>query len=61
LTKLHEVIQIAMGWHFSHLWGFDIEGEQFRTARRVLTNISEVPSEVLGMAEQLSTLDVRPQ
>jgi hypothetical protein len=29
LTKLHEIIQIAMGWHFSHLWGFDIEGEQY--------------------------------
>ena len=29
LTKLHEIIQIAMGWHFSHLWAFEIGGEQY--------------------------------
>lgn len=29
LTKLHEIIQISMGWHFSHLWAFEIEGEQY--------------------------------
>jgi hypothetical protein len=26
LSKLHEVIQAAMGWTNTHLWAFDIEG-----------------------------------
>lgn len=29
LTKLHEIIQRAMGWYCSHLWAFDIGGEQY--------------------------------
>ena len=26
LEALHEAIQMAMGWTFSHLWEFDIDG-----------------------------------
>ena len=26
LEALHEVIQMTMGWTFSHLWEFDIDG-----------------------------------
>jgi hypothetical protein len=29
LTKLHELIQCAMGWYCSHLWAFEIDGEQY--------------------------------
>jgi hypothetical protein len=29
LTKLHMVIQRAMGWYGGHLWAFDIDGEQY--------------------------------
>jgi hypothetical protein len=29
LTKLHEIIQRAMGWYSSHLWAFEIDGEQY--------------------------------
>jgi hypothetical protein len=29
LTKLHEIIQRAMGWYGSHLWAFEIDGEQY--------------------------------
>lgn len=29
LTRLHEIIQLVMGWHFSHLWAFEIGGEQY--------------------------------
>ena len=29
LSKLHEIIQIVMGWDGSHLWAFEIGGEQY--------------------------------
>ena len=29
LLRLHEIIQIVMGWEFSHLWAFEIDGVQF--------------------------------
>jgi hypothetical protein len=29
LTKLHEIIQRAMGWYGGHLWAFEIDGEQY--------------------------------
>ncbi len=29
LNKLHEVIQVVMGWDGYHLWAFDIGGEQY--------------------------------
>ncbi|MHB0958254.1 MAG: plasmid pRiA4b ORF-3 family protein [Pirellulaceae bacterium] len=29
LTKLHTIIQRAMGWYGGHLWAFDIDGEQY--------------------------------
>jgi len=29
LTQLHEVIQNAMGWEFSHLWMFTIAGDHY--------------------------------
>lgn len=29
LTKLHDIIQAAMGWYDSHLHAFDIHGEQY--------------------------------
>jgi hypothetical protein len=29
LSKLHEIIQIVMGWDGYHLWAFDIGGEQY--------------------------------
>ncbi len=29
LTKLHEVIQCAMGWSGDHMWTFEIDDEQF--------------------------------
>jgi hypothetical protein len=29
LSKLHEVIQAAMGWTNTHLWAFDIDGEDY--------------------------------
>jgi hypothetical protein len=29
LTKLHTIIQRAMGWYGGHLWAFDIGGEQY--------------------------------
>lgn len=29
LTKLHEIIQTAMGWMFSHLWSFTVHGVEY--------------------------------
>jgi hypothetical protein len=29
LAALHEIIQRAMGWYSSHLWAFEIDGEQY--------------------------------
>lgn len=29
LERLHEIIQIAMGWESYHLWSFQIAGEEF--------------------------------
>ena len=29
LTKLHEIIQRAMGWYGGHLWAFEVDGEQY--------------------------------
>ncbi len=29
LSKLHEVIQAAMGWTDTHLWAFDVAGEDY--------------------------------
>ncbi len=29
LVKLHEIIQIGMGWEGYHLWAFEIGGEQY--------------------------------
>jgi ABC-type uncharacterized transport system substrate-binding protein len=29
LTRLHEIIQVAMGWQFSHLYSFDVAGEGY--------------------------------
>jgi Plasmid pRiA4b ORF-3-like protein len=29
LAELHEVIQVAMGWEFSHLYAFDVEGTEY--------------------------------
>ncbi|HBI43795.1 MAG TPA: hypothetical protein DDY78_13230 [Planctomycetales bacterium] len=29
LTKLHEIVQIVMGWDGYHLWAFEIGGEQY--------------------------------
>src|SRR5947209_10466316 len=29
LLKLHDVIQIVMGWEGYHLWAFEIDGEQY--------------------------------
>lgn len=29
LSKLHDIIQVVMGWSGSHLWAFDIGGEQY--------------------------------
>jgi hypothetical protein len=29
LAQLHAIIQVAMGWGFSHLWAFEIDGEQY--------------------------------
>jgi len=29
LTKLHEIVQCAMGWYGGHLWAFEIDGEQY--------------------------------
>src|SRR5262245_17409761 len=26
LSQLHEIIQVAMGWEFSHLYSFDVNG-----------------------------------
>ncbi len=26
LAKLHEIIQVAMGWEFSHLYSFKVDG-----------------------------------
>jgi hypothetical protein len=32
LSKLHEVIQVVMGWEGYHLWAFEIEGDQYGDA-----------------------------
>jgi len=29
LAELHEIIQVAMGWQFSHLYEFEVAGEQY--------------------------------
>ncbi len=29
LSKLHEIVQIVMGWNGYHLWAFEIGGEQY--------------------------------
>ena len=29
LAKLHEIIQVAMGWEFSHLYSFDVNGTNY--------------------------------
>ena len=29
LERLHEAIQIAMGWTFSHLWEFEVAGQRY--------------------------------
>ena len=29
LTRLHEIIQLAMGWQFSHLYDFEVAGETY--------------------------------
>jgi Plasmid pRiA4b ORF-3-like protein len=34
LAKLHDVIQIVMGWYDSHLHAFEIDGEQYGEASR---------------------------
>lgn len=29
LARLHEIIQVSMGWYFSHLWSFNVGGVEY--------------------------------
>ena len=47
LAKLHDVIQIVMGWYDSHLHAFEVNGEQYAQLAR-----DEVPLDIDGYDER---------
>jgi len=51
LERLHEIVQLAMGWESSHLWSFQIAGEEFGP--------SEMGDDPFGMLEMEDSSTVK--